>query len=338
MNILPFPAKPPDETVFIPQGASHIFATVNGKPKKNNVRVSAARGPIIAARLQQDLARRQGQNVRPWIDFEHKGGAAAALPKAFRYEPGKGIMLSVEWTDAGRRAIEGKDFSYFSPVFYLGDDGEPEGLPEKGAIGGLLNEPAFRTIPRIAASDASHSYIDRARSLVAAGDVPEIHAGCAKVFEADPTAYSQYLGSLRTGTGGVELVEAEDFSGESGAGLVKAISSRMEELGREAVAAGYAGGIADGITHAMQQRPEVYRQYLEACEAVAKVRPEVLHEIEAMREARNPAPKQILDDLAAKLLADGDAASEDDARIMALERRPDLYQQMMDTAAELLGD
>lgn len=334
-NVLEFPSKAPAEVVFLPEGVHAIHANTNGAAKRSTVRITAARGPAIAAKLNQDLVRRQSQNVRPWVDFGHAEGAAAALPKAFRYEPGKGVVLAVEWTDAGRRAIEGKDWSYFSPVFYLGDDGEPDGLPAKGPVGALVNEPAFRTIPRIAASDASHSYLDRARSLVAAGDVPEIHAGCAKVFEADPTAYSQYLGSLRTGKGAVELIEAEDFTGQTGADLVKAIADRIEDRGREAIAAGEASNLSDGIAVALSRNPALYTSFLVAA---ADVRPEVLAEIEAMRQAREPSPKQVLDELAAKLLAGGEATSEDDARIMALERRPDLYQQMMDTAAELLGD
>lgn len=145
----------PEEIVYLPEGEHQITATVDGKPKSITVKVPAARGVEIAASLQKLLDERNRQNVRPWFDFEHKRGVASALPKAFRYEAGKGIMCSIEWTGAGRTAIEGKDFSYFSPEFYLGDDGIPDGLPSRGPLGGLVNEPAFREIPRIAASDAA---------------------------------------------------------------------------------------------------------------------------------------------------------------------------------------
>lgn len=145
----------PEEIVYLPEGEHQITATVDGKPKTITVKVPAARGVEIAASLQKLLEERNKSNVRPWFDFEHKRGVASALPKAFRYEAGKGIMCSIEWTGAGRAAIEGKDFSYFSPEFYLGDDGVPDGLPSRGPLGGLVNEPAFREIPRIAASDAA---------------------------------------------------------------------------------------------------------------------------------------------------------------------------------------
>ena len=145
----------PDEIVYLPEGNHAITPFVDGKPKKITVRVPAAKGAQIAASLQADLEKRQAANVRPWFDFEHKGGASSALPRAFRYEPGKGVMCALEWTGAGRAAIEGKDFSYFSPTFLLDDDGTPAGLPDRGPLGALVNEPAFREIPRIAASDAA---------------------------------------------------------------------------------------------------------------------------------------------------------------------------------------
>jgi hypothetical protein len=145
----------PAEIVYLPEGKHQITATVDGEPKTIDVHVPAEKGVQIAAMLQSALEGRNKSNVRPWMDFEHKRGVASALPKSFRYEPGKGIMCAVEWTGAGRAAIEGKDFSYFSPEFYLGDDGVPDGLPSRGPLGGLVNEPAFREIPRIAASDAA---------------------------------------------------------------------------------------------------------------------------------------------------------------------------------------
>lgn len=144
----------PNEIVYLPEGEHDITPTVNGKAQRIKVRVPADKGEAIAAKLQAALADRQKQNVRPWFDFEHKSGKASAIPTAFRYEAGKGIMASVEWTGAGKAAIEGKDFSYLSPTFLIDDSGHPSGLPSRGPLAALVNEPAFREIPRIAASDA----------------------------------------------------------------------------------------------------------------------------------------------------------------------------------------
>jgi phage I-like protein len=144
----------PSEIVYLPEGEHDITPTVNGKAKRITVNVPPDKGIAIAASFQAALEKRKAGNVRPWFDFEHKGGKAAALPTAFRYEPGKGIMAAVEWTGAGKAAIEGRDFSYLSPTFLIDDNGIPSGLPERGPLAALVNEPAFREIPRIAASDA----------------------------------------------------------------------------------------------------------------------------------------------------------------------------------------
>lgn len=144
----------PSEIVYLPEGEHDITPTVNGKAQRIKVRVPSDKGEAIAAKLQAALADRQKQNVRPWFDFEHKSGKASAIPTAFRYEAGKGIMASIEWTGAGKAAIEGKDFSYLSPTFLIDDNGLPSGLPSRGPLAALVNEPAFREIPRIAASDA----------------------------------------------------------------------------------------------------------------------------------------------------------------------------------------
>jgi phage I-like protein len=145
----------PVEIVYLPEGEHSIHPKVNGKPEKVTVKVPKSKGVAIAAALQADLVKRQGDNVRPIIDFDHKhSGPAAAIPSSFRYEEGKGIVMALDWTRAGREAIEGKDFSYFSPEFLMNDDGTPGGLPARGPLGSLVNNPAFREIPRIAASDS----------------------------------------------------------------------------------------------------------------------------------------------------------------------------------------
>lgn len=148
----------PDEIVFLPEGEHKITPRVNGKAQEITIRVPADRGAEIAASLQADLEERQKDTVRPWLDFEHKRGKASALPKAFRYEPGLGVVLAVDWTGAGKAAVEGRDFSYFSPSFTVGDDGVPDGLTKRGPLGGLVNEPAFRKMTTIAASDADESH------------------------------------------------------------------------------------------------------------------------------------------------------------------------------------
>ena len=136
-----------ESIVYLPEGVHEIHATVNGKPQKRTVTVDQR----VLASFAEDLASRLARNVRPFAGFDHAAGAASFLPKEFRYEHGTGLVLDVEWTSAGKSAIEGKDYSYFSPNFLL-INGIPSGLAKHGEIGSLVNEPAFEAMEKIAAS------------------------------------------------------------------------------------------------------------------------------------------------------------------------------------------
>jgi len=140
--------------VFMPEGEHTITASVDGKPQTITVTVD----PRVLASFTEDLGKRKESNIRPFGGFDHEKGAASFIPLEFRYEDGVGLMLDVEWTKAGREAIEGKDYSYFSPSFLV-RNGIPFGLPKRGEVGSLVNDPAFEDIPRIAASN-SHNNSD----------------------------------------------------------------------------------------------------------------------------------------------------------------------------------
>jgi len=138
--------------VFMPEGEHTITASVDGKPQTITVTVD----PRVLASFTEDLGKRKESNIRPFGGFDHEKGAASFIPLEFRYEDGVGLMLDVEWTKAGREAIEGKDYSYFSPSFLV-RNGIPFGLPKRGEVGSLVNDPAFEDIPRIAASNSQHN-------------------------------------------------------------------------------------------------------------------------------------------------------------------------------------
>lgn len=138
--------------VYIPEGEHTLTPLVDGKPKTIKLSLLPDEGVAIAHRLDQALKERLSANVRPFFDFDHKEtGPASALPKRFYYVEGEGVRCEVEWTGSGKRAIESNDYSYFSPTFLLGQGNQIAGLPPSGAIGALVNEPAFRSMPRVAA-------------------------------------------------------------------------------------------------------------------------------------------------------------------------------------------
>ncbi len=151
--------------VYLPEGNHQITATKNGQPAKLDVSVDSE----CLAYFAQDLTDRQSQNVRPFAGFDHKPGPASFIPLEFRYEDGLGLVLDVEWTSAGKEAIEGKTYSYFSPTFLLGKDNKPIGLPDNGEIGSLVNDPAFQSIPRIAANSTLETMKELLEALIELG-------------------------------------------------------------------------------------------------------------------------------------------------------------------------
>jgi phage I-like protein len=142
----------PDEFVFLPEGR-HVLRP-QSHPKGIMVNLPADEGEAVAAVFNEALAKRG--NVKAWCDFEHtRRHPVSCYPIGFRYEAGTGIVATVEWSKSGREAVEGRDARFFSPEFFIGKNGVPTGLPERGPVGALCTEPAFREIPAIAASDAA---------------------------------------------------------------------------------------------------------------------------------------------------------------------------------------
>lgn len=187
--------------VFLPEGRHRINASVAGKPKTVEVEVDSR----IAASFADDLKKRLENNVRPFAGFDHQNGPASFIPQEFRYEEGVGLVLDVEWTEAGRKAIEGRDYSYFSPTFLLSPDGIPTGLANRGEIGSLVNDPAFEEIPRIAASYQEQTTMIEhliELGLVEEGQDPETALEAAK----------EKLASLREAA---VVIEKEDKKEES---------------------------------------------------------------------------------------------------------------------------
>ena len=141
-----------DESVAIPRwiqwmpgGVHDIVASQGGKAVRKRVLVN----PATAAVAQQALLRHTSAGrQRPFLDFDHLTGQAAAWVQAFEWrdEPEPGVYVEVEWSAPGREAITGKAYRAFSPAFFV-DSSDParvSGLPF--VMGGLVNDPAFRAI------------------------------------------------------------------------------------------------------------------------------------------------------------------------------------------------
>jgi hypothetical protein len=207
--------------VYLPEGKHRITATVGGKPKTVDVEIDSR----IGASFAEDLTKRLEQNIRPFAGFDHQNGPASFIPREFRYEEGVGLMLDVEWTEAGRKAIEGRDYSYFSPTFLISTTGIPTGLATRGEIGSLVNDPAFEEIPRIAAAYNPTNMIEQ---LIELGLVDE-----SQDPESAMEIAKQQLANLRESAAMVSSQEdaqaASAAASENYAKLEAELASAMEE-------------------------------------------------------------------------------------------------------------
>lgn len=101
-----------------------------------------------------------GLNQIP-IDFSHADYAEAAGWITALQVIGDAVVATVEWSDSGQAAIEGKRFKFFSPSFYpkcLGEWYDPEDWSVTATnvlVGGALtNIPFFKDLTPITASNS----------------------------------------------------------------------------------------------------------------------------------------------------------------------------------------
>lgn len=146
--------RAPEAVPFMPAGQHSICATVNGKPGRRLVTVDREACDRLQADLSEHLrASAAGEKARPMLMFDHAAGNAAAKPLGFEWDDERGILLRVEWTQAGRDAVEGGNYGYISPAFRLAKGtGEILGLAGGVEVGSLVNDPAFERNECIAAA------------------------------------------------------------------------------------------------------------------------------------------------------------------------------------------
>jgi hypothetical protein len=149
---------------LFPPGEHQVVVTdaATGKPVPLVMVIDAATAETLeAARAAYQAAADAGQGDAPYLDFNHADGPAAAWVKRVFWagdDPKSGgVRAMVEWTDAGREAIEGKLYRRFSPSFTIATAGDPPAVQLDAAgrasiigapvnMGGLVNRAAFRTI------------------------------------------------------------------------------------------------------------------------------------------------------------------------------------------------
>ena len=143
----------PTEILFMPAGQSVIHAgSSDGAGYHGAVNLDANSAAAVIASFNELRA----DGHRAWIDENHGNAAALGDVRAMRWEEGRGLIATVEWTPAGERALRDRTYCSFSPAFLISKETRaPVGLSAGEALGGLVNAPAFGS--RLQLIAAAHS-------------------------------------------------------------------------------------------------------------------------------------------------------------------------------------
>jgi len=304
----------PDQIVFIPQGEHTINATRDGEPATVTVSLPNDKGEKLAAKLNEQLSKRN-DGRRPRFDFDHaETGPNSAEPIKFSFVEDEGIKVDVKWSSAGIKALEGKDYTDFSPTVLVDEEGEIVGIPEYGALGSLVNDPAFRTMPRIAASNN----LDKSK-LKNKMDQEEMKKKMAE-FEAMISKLKEKLSSKD------EEIKA----------LKVEASNHAESVAKAKVEAAVSAG---KIARSDEETQEEFIQEIKAGNAFASKqldRLPVLNEnlekqvVNASRSDRS-SKSETLERVADSLIQAGRATNKNEAFTLAATENPDLYDAYTET-------
>src|SRR5215471_3695825 len=138
-----------NEILFLPVGVHSITPVAGGigKPIKVMVDIHAANA---VEQQRAEITQRTGKKV--YFDFNHEDGPASFWPSSFYWRQRDGVVAKGEWSASGKKAVQGKDFRAFSPVFHVHDKrADPAQVVcfdgARPNMGGLVNDPAFSGLP-----------------------------------------------------------------------------------------------------------------------------------------------------------------------------------------------
>ena len=143
------------EMLFMPAGEHEISPASGGIDRPIKVLVDAQG----AAQLETQRQALEAKGRPPYFDFDHQDQNASFWPKSFVWRDGEGIVAQGTWTERGKTSVEGKEYRYFSPVFYVDNKrGNPARIEcrmtARANMGALINDPAFHQISPLWAKNA----------------------------------------------------------------------------------------------------------------------------------------------------------------------------------------
>lgn len=150
----------PQDIQYMPPGTHRINASRAGKPVALDITVDATTAETLNAFLQAHLTKAtEGNDDRPFFDFNHEDREAAAWPTEFYWAgddlKSGGVRAKIEWSGAGQTAVKEKTFRRFSPTFIPDDQGKV--ISSETNMGGLVNRAAFKSIAPLFAKDSDTS-------------------------------------------------------------------------------------------------------------------------------------------------------------------------------------
>jgi hypothetical protein len=203
----------PKELQYMPPGKHRINASRNGKPVTLDITVDASTADRLNQFLQEQLTKAaEGNDDRPFFDFNHEDREAAAWPTEFYWagdDPKTGgVRAKIEWSGAGEKAFKEKTFRRFSPTFVPDEAGHVIGSETN--MGGLVNRAAFKTIA----------------PLFAKGETPGTQV-------SRPASASHYMKPIQAKLHALKLIDSVDASDESAAQAIEAKFTQLETDNRE---------------------------------------------------------------------------------------------------------
>ncbi len=137
-----------NEFVYLPIGIHSITPISGGIGKPIKVLVDRQAATVIEERRVALVSK----GKRPYMDHDHGESAASFRPSKFIWRDGEGVVCQGAWTGSGKKAVDGKDYCGFSPVFFVDNKlADPARVVAKldnlnPNMGGLVNDPAFNNL------------------------------------------------------------------------------------------------------------------------------------------------------------------------------------------------
>jgi phage I-like protein len=256
----------PEDIQWMPPGKFTIHAAKGGKPWTGTVTVNESGAKRVADAFEALKA----AGRRPYIDFNHDGAAAAGYVSAVRWggdDPKKGgIRCTVQWSDRGGSAVQGREYGFFSPTFSVTKDGEVGGTFVN--MGGLVNEPAFQEITPVTGKQGSETMNELLKALFAAGIIKAANATeeeAVAAVQAHDVAHKAQSGKITALeadlTSAKTKIEAADKRRAEGLvqqavkdGKIAAKDSKTQSFYTNAILA--SGADAEEILSGLAVRPE----------------------------------------------------------------------------------